>query len=116
MTIGPAPTGEESAVVLLKHKGYTVIAPPVVPDADEDAYASRCQVFGKVDWEGGLADVLEYGLDTASMPAGDTELREAWAAMQAVWDVFEPLKDRVYQMIDDSEKCAANGCAECADD
>ncbi|MGW5402655.1 hypothetical protein [Streptomyces sp. NPDC003952] len=112
MTIGPAPTGEESAVIILKHRGYTVIAPPTIPESDDDAYESRCKVFSKVDWEGGLPDVLEYGLTASDMPAGDTELREAWARMDALWAELSPLVDRVNDMIQDRDKC---GCRECAD-
>ncbi len=43
-------------------------------------YKTRDDVAAKVEWEGGLFDAMEYGIDVDDMP--DEELRIAWFMAQ----------------------------------
>ena len=59
------------------------------------AYESRKDVASKTEWEGDIMAALDYGLKAEDMPEGDTELREAWAALQAKYAELKPFIDRV---------------------
>lgn len=65
------------------------------------AYTTRADVFGKVDWEGGIDEVQRYGLSLEDLPEDDHELREAWQAMADAWAVYQPLSDKVYIMLEE---------------
>lgn len=62
--IGPAPTGEESAAILLKHKGYTVIAPGVITvtisRADFDSLKEDAETLRKLE-NAGVDNWTWYG-------------------------------------------------------
>lgn len=64
------------------------------------SYDSREDLFNKVDWEGGMEGSLEYGLRLEDVPPHDKELLAAWTEMQAAWDVYKPLGDKVYDLLE----------------
>lgn len=39
--------------------------------------------LGKIEWEGGVAGALDYGLKKADLEAAD---RETWPSLAEVWD------------------------------
>jgi hypothetical protein len=63
------------------------------------SYATREEVRGKVEWEGGLTAALDYGLDTGDMPEGDTELREAWDKLATAYKALAPLSRAVDDLL-----------------
>lgn len=65
------------------------------------SYRNREDVFGKVDWEGGIDEVQRYGLSAEDLPQYDTELIEAWKAMAAAWAVYEPLSRVVTDLLEE---------------
>lgn len=67
------------------------------------AYEDRMEVAGKIAWEGGLYEALDYGLDVDDMPEGDEELRAAWSEMEKAHNIFEEAADRVYALLPDAE-------------
>lgn len=64
-------------------------------------YRDREDVFSKVDHEGGIHEVQDYGLDVSDLPQHDTELVEAWTAMAAAWAVYRPLARKVYDLLEE---------------
>jgi hypothetical protein len=66
------------------------------------------QLAGKIEWEGGLVDALEYGLGEDSLDAEGTppELKKAWDALVRGWDTFGELLRNVLELLpqaDDEE-------------
>lgn len=59
------------------------------------AFENRQEVAGKIDWEGGILESLDYGLTEEDMPEGDTELREAWAELMAAFTYVRAARRRV---------------------
>jgi hypothetical protein len=58
-------------------------------------YGNRADVAAKIDWEGGMDEVLYYGLTSKDMPEGDDELIDAWDEMVLYWDEFRKKANRV---------------------
>ena len=56
---------------------------------------------GKVEWEGGILEALDYGLKPADAPKGP--IRDAWARLYQVWQQIEPLVDEVSRLLDGVE-------------
>lgn len=52
-----------------------------------DRFASREDVADKIEWEGGLASVLDYGITADDMP--DAELEAAWREMAQAYEAYE---------------------------
>ena len=50
-----------------------------------DRFKSREALAGKIEWEGGLTEALDYGIKVTDMPEGDEELIAAWAALDEAW-------------------------------
>lgn len=67
-------------------------------------YLDRTEVANKVDWEGGLDAVLEYGLRAEDLPEDDIELREAWQAMELAFHTFDQAADRVRDLLPEAEE------------
>lgn len=66
------------------------------------AYDNREELAGKIDWEGGLEDALDYGIKLDDLPEDDTELRTAWEPMQKAWEEFQRLADPVRELLPDT--------------
>jgi len=64
-----------------------------------DRFKSRAALAGKIEWEGGLMEALDYGIKTEMMPEGDAELIEAWAKLEAAYRAVEPLADAVGKLL-----------------
>lgn len=67
-------------------------------------YKNRADLFGKVEWEGGMEAALEYGLRLKDLPQDDDELRDAWADMERAWLAYEPLGSKVYEMLEEASE------------
>ena len=63
-------------------------------------YKDRAAVAGKVEWEGGILGALNYGLRAEHLPENDTELRQAWAALEAKYLEMTPLVDAVEKLLE----------------
>ena len=64
-----------------------------------DRFESREALAGKIEWEGGLMESLDYGITTAMMPEGDAELTEAWAKLEASFKETSKLADVVEALL-----------------
>lgn len=62
-------------------------------------YATRNDVAAKVDYEGGFASALDYGLTMNDMPEGDYELMNAWQVMEICWGTFVKARERVRNLL-----------------
>lgn len=62
-------------------------------------FESRRALANKINWEGGLMEALDYGIKTADMPEGDTELTEAWAALESSFRETAKLAGKVSAML-----------------
>jgi len=64
-----------------------------------DRFKSRAALAGKIEWEGGLMEALDYGITTEMMPEGDTELAEAWTKLEASFRETSKLADAVEKLL-----------------
>lgn len=64
-----------------------------------DRFESREAVAGKIEWEGGLTESLDYGIKAADMPEGDAELAQAWEALDAAWGALQAPLERVAALL-----------------
>lgn len=62
-------------------------------------FASRAEVASKVEWEGGVAEALDYGLKSEDMPEGDHELEGAWNRMEEAYARFDALREKVWDLL-----------------
>ncbi len=69
-----------------------------------ERYESRSELAGKIEWEGGILEALDYGIKTADMPEGDTELTEAWAKLEASFRQTAALAEVVEGLLPDSQE------------
>jgi hypothetical protein len=68
-----------------------------------DRFESREAVAGKIEWEGGIFEALDYGIKTEDMPEGDTELAEAWRDLAVAYASASVLADKVQALLDGEE-------------
>lgn len=79
-----------------------------------DRFKSRAALAGKIEWEGGILESLDYGIKTGDMPEGDGELTEAWAKLEASFRQTAALADAVEKLLpdplddDDDEEASAS--------
>lgn len=66
-----------------------------------DRFESRAAVRAKIEWEGGIMEVLDYGITTTDLPEGDTELTEAWDKLATAYHEMTPLVDAVEKLLAD---------------
>ncbi|GII63563.1 hypothetical protein Skr01_36480 [Sphaerisporangium krabiense] len=66
-------------------------------------FDSRQDVAFKVAWEGGLYEALEYGIKVNDLPEGDTELAEAWRALDGAHTAFEEAAEKVRALLPEGE-------------
>ncbi len=57
---------------------------------------------GKVEWEGGIFEALDYGLKPADVVEGP--LREAWTRLYQLWQQISPIADEVNRLLDGIER------------
>ena len=67
------------------------------------SYTTRAEVLAKIDHEGGMEGVLEYGLGVDDLPEDDIELRDAWRVMIQVWDAYTSKAEIVEALLDGVE-------------
>lgn len=67
-----------------------------------ERFASRADVAGKVSWEGGIIEALEYGIHASHMPAGDDELTAAWQALEDAFNALQPLAATVGDLLEET--------------
>jgi len=60
-------------------------------------------LLSKIDWEGGIPEVLEYGIRNIWSYDVPEELKEAWAAMEEFYSEFELARDQVQALMDAAE-------------
>jgi hypothetical protein len=60
-------------------------------------YENREEVRDKIDWEGGIWEVLAYGLKSQDMP--DVELQEAWAKLEELYKAADAQADAVLAIL-----------------
>ena len=65
-----------------------------------DRFKSRAALAGKIEWEGGVMEAVDYGIKTEYMPEGDAELAEAWAKLEASFKVTSRLADAVTELLE----------------
>jgi len=68
-----------------------------------DRYESRSALAGKIEWEGGLMEALDYGIKAEQMPEGDEALTAAWTALEAAYKALEPLAAAVTDLLPDPD-------------
>lgn len=64
------------------------------------SYATRAEVRGKVEWEGGIMEALDYGIHAIDMPVGDEELIAAWTALENAHEALRPLAEAVERLLE----------------
>jgi hypothetical protein len=68
-----------------------------------DRFEDRAALAGKIEWEGGLMESLDYGITTEMMPEGDAELTEAWAKLEASYKETAKLAEAVGKLLPDPD-------------
>ena len=59
--------------------------------------------IGKIHWEGGVLDALEYGLHVQDLDDQTTEFAAHWRELETIWrDQFEPAMTKVERYIYDT--------------
>jgi hypothetical protein len=79
-----------------------------------DRFESRAALAGKIEWEGGLMEALDYGIHVGDMPEGDAELTEAWSRLEASYRETARLAEVVEKLLpdpDDADGPFAGGAA-----
>lgn len=76
-----------------------------------DRFESRAALAGKIEWEGGLMEALDYGITTEMMPEGDTELTEAWSKLEASFKETAKLAEVVTKLLPDPDSDQDEGAA-----
>jgi hypothetical protein len=64
-----------------------------------ERFESRKTLAGKIEWEGGILEALDYGIKTGDMPEGDEELAEAWAKLEASFRQTSALAEAVEDLL-----------------
>lgn len=59
------------------------------------------EFLGKVEWEGGVVDALEYGLHAEVLLDQNTELASRWRALEQEWRWFQNFLNPVEQLFED---------------
>lgn len=57
-------------------------------------------LLGKIDWEGGITGILDYGERSIEEYDVPDELKEAWEEMASVYGDFETELDNVMDKLD----------------
>ena len=68
-----------------------------------DRYESRSALAGKIEWEGGLMEALDYGIKASDMPEGDEEMTAAWTALETAFKAIRPLAQAVENLLPEED-------------
>lgn len=60
-------------------------------------------LLSKIDWEGGITSVLEYGVRDIDEYDVPEELKEAWAEMSEAYADFEVIETTVLELLNKTE-------------
>jgi len=66
-------------------------------------FDNREELTGKILWEGGMEEALDYGINLEDLPADDKELRDAWEPMEQAWKAYQKLAEKVLDLLPDQE-------------
>lgn len=66
-----------------------------------DKLMTESAFAGKVEWEGGIFEALDYGLEPSDVVEGP--VREAWTRLYQLWQQIEPIADEVSRLLDGIE-------------
>lgn len=53
---------------------------------------------GKIEWEGGIIEALDYGLKPTDAPEGP--LRDAWTRAYELWQQMEPVISEINALLE----------------
>ena len=62
------------------------------------------EFLGKVEWEGGVLDALEYGMRAEMLIDQDSELFERWNALEKEWRRFQNFLNPVERYVEEWEE------------
>lgn len=63
-------------------------------------YENRQELANKIDWEGGIFDMLfGYGLRAEDLPEGDVELAQRFAHIETLKGAFERAVDNLTELL-----------------
>ena len=62
-------------------------------------YQTLEDLAAKIDWEGGIAEAVAYGIKHTDIPDGHPDLAAAWARLEDVHAEMECLCDEIHPMI-----------------
>lgn len=65
-------------------------------------FEDRAAVAGKIEWEGGIMEALDYGIKSADMPLGDDELTAAWDKLAVAYRALTPLVGAVAKLLNEA--------------
>lgn len=64
-----------------------------------ERFESRAALAAKVEWEGGIAEAMDYGITVDMMPEGDEAITAAWREMASAWAQFESAASVVSELL-----------------
>lgn len=62
-------------------------------------FNDREDLAGKIAWEGGFNEAMEYGIRIDDMPEDDIELANAWQILDITWGTYVKARDRVRNLL-----------------
>ena len=62
-------------------------------------FATLADFAGKVEWEGGVLEAIDYGLHAADVPDGNDQLKQLWAQLEAGIAGLNPLVTQIEQLL-----------------
>lgn len=68
---------------------------------------SAADFAGKVMWEGGITEALDYGLKPEDAPEGP--IRDAWTRAYALWQQMEPVMHEIDSLLEAVEEDEPTG-------
>jgi hypothetical protein len=63
-------------------------------------FESREALASMIEGEGGVLEVVDYGIKADDMPEGDTELIELWAEMRVAYKRADNLATKVHEILE----------------
>ena len=71
-------------------------------------FASRAELAGKIAWEGGITEAVDYGIKADDMPEGDGELEQAWLELEQAHEEYERATFAVERLLPDEHEWPAD--------
>lgn len=63
-------------------------------------FSSLEDLAGKIEWEGGIAETVSYGIKASDMPAGYLELEELWSKLEVAQELVEDLEGDIHDILE----------------